>query len=45
MTEPAVTPLEPVTGDRQRALAVSHPEDPEFGGARWTGRGEQVGQG
>ncbi|TDC28887.1 PIG-L family deacetylase [Micromonospora sp. 15K316] len=47
MTEPAMTPLEPVTEQWQRALAVvAHPDDLEFGAAaavaRWTGQGKQV---
>ncbi|MFI5486330.1 MULTISPECIES: PIG-L deacetylase family protein [Micromonospora] len=48
MTEPtAVAPLEPVTEDWQRALAVvAHPDDLEFGGAaaiaRWTGQGKRI---
>ncbi|MEU6207598.1 PIG-L deacetylase family protein [Micromonospora musae] len=47
MTEPAVTPLEPVTEQWQRALAVvAHPDDLEFGAAaavaRWTAQGKQV---
>jgi len=49
MSEPiALEPLEPLTEDWQRALAiVAHPDDLEFGGAaaiaRWTGQGKQVG--
>ncbi|MFD0788625.1 hypothetical protein ACFQZ8_32315 [Micromonospora azadirachtae] len=46
MTGPVVTPLEPVSGDRRHAL-VTHPGDPEFGGAaavaHRTGQGERVG--
>ncbi|MET9315628.1 PIG-L deacetylase family protein [Kribbella sp. NPDC003505] len=45
MSEPQ--PLEPVTEDWQKALAVvAHPDDLEFGAAaaiaRWTGQGKQV---
>ncbi|PZF88368.1 PIG-L deacetylase family protein [Micromonospora deserti] len=48
MTEPVeVRPLEPVTEEWQRALAiVAHPDDLEFGAAaavaRWTGQGKQI---
>ncbi|MEU4681178.1 hypothetical protein [Micromonospora sp. NPDC023737] len=47
MTEPTVTPPEPLTADRRRAPAVvTHPDDPEFGAAaavaRWPGPREQV---
>ena len=46
--KPAVAdPLEPVTEDWQRALAlVAHPDDLEFGAAaaiaRWTGQGKEI---
>ncbi|WP_406104237.1 PIG-L deacetylase family protein [Micromonospora globbae] len=47
MTEPTMLPLEPVTEDWQRALAVvAHPDDLEFGAAaaiaRWTGQGKRI---
>ncbi|MEV4814003.1 hypothetical protein [Micromonospora avicenniae] len=45
MTEPTVTPLEPVTDRRRRAVAVvAHPDDLEFGAAavaRRTGPAKQ----
>ena len=47
MTEPAPSPLQPLSEDWERALCVvAHPDDLEFGAAaavaRWTGQGKQV---
>ncbi|MER7442713.1 hypothetical protein [Micromonospora avicenniae] len=47
MTEPTVTPLEPVTEDRRRAVAVvAHPDDLKFDAAaavaRRTAPGKRV---
>jgi LmbE family N-acetylglucosaminyl deacetylase len=47
MTEPTITPLEPMPGDWQRALAVvAHPDDLEYGCsaaiAAWTDEGREV---
>ncbi|MFJ4685385.1 PIG-L deacetylase family protein [Streptomyces sp. NPDC088789] len=48
MSEPMITPLEPLPEDWQRALAVvAHPDDLEYGCAaaiaRWTDAGREVG--
>ncbi|NEY30695.1 PIG-L family deacetylase [Streptomyces sp. PRKS01-65] len=47
MTEPTITPLEPMPGDWRRALAVvAHPDDLEYGCsaaiAAWTDEGREV---
>ncbi|SCG74060.1 PIG-L deacetylase family protein [Micromonospora inositola] len=47
MAQPEVEPLEPLSEDWQRGLAVvAHPDDLEFGAAaavaRWTGQGKEI---